>query len=352
MEADVPETVPAVSMESLLASFQAQLSSLTAAVAALAPNANLASDVASLAATVATLKASAIAPSPVAPNPLTPSIVVTKPLKVDAPRKFSGTGKTDPKGFIFQVETYCRASGPRSDIEVLQFLPSLFEGPALTWWRNLPSGHNNMPFSTWAAFTTAFLAYFVPPNHALAARDRLSRLTQTDRLSDYVNTFMECALDVGSDLSEREKFVRFREGLKPYLQREVDMRNASTFESALDAVLKYDAHASASRRFTAPVPHSRNSSSMASRPVPRSHSTSTHHVPMELGNVSSKPAVPQHRSAPTSKANSATKQFTRLTPELRTQLMAEGKCLYCRAPGHDREHCPVRPNRPNAQGRR
>ena len=37
------------------------------------------------------------------------------------------------------------------------------------------------------------------------------------------------------------------------------------------------------------------------------------------------------------------KRHQKLTPELRKQLMAEGKCLFCREKGHILPNCPKRP---------
>ena len=38
-----------------------------------------------------------------------------------------------------------------------------------------------------------------------------------------------------------------------------------------------------------------------------------------------------------------TKTFTKLTPEIREKLIKEGKCLYCREPGHKVADCPKKP---------
>src|SRR5256884_3859473 len=42
------------------------------------------------------------------------------------------------------------------------------------------------------------------------------------------------------------------------------------------------------------------------------------------------------------------KHHPKLTPELRKQLMAEGKCLFCHEKGHILPNCPKRPQNPKS----
>jgi hypothetical protein len=41
------------------------------------------------------------------------------------------------------------------------------------------------------------------------------------------------------------------------------------------------------------------------------------------------------------------RRFEKLTPQLRAQLIREGKCLYCREPGHMAMDCPKKKMHPN-----
>src|ERR1700716_802251 len=50
-----------------------------------------------------------------------------------------------------------------------------------------------------------------------------------------------------------------------------------------------------------------------------------------------------HRSGSRQAGQRPRKVFTKLTPEVRAQLLKEGKCLYCRETGHVVAQCPKKP---------
>jgi len=55
----------------------------------------------------------------------------------------------------------------------------------------------------------------------------------------------------------------------------------------------------------------------------------------------------ENTSRPPTPRNSQKKAstFSKLTPEIRSQLLKEGKCLYCREKGHILTNCPKRPKK-------
>ena len=64
--------------------------------------------------------------------------------------------------------------------------------------------------------------------------------------------------------------------------------------------------------------------------------------------------VPMDVDTAEMKANAIRTRFKKLTPEERSRLAKEGKCFYCKKPGHMAHGCPSRPKQrfpPRSQGR-
>jgi hypothetical protein len=182
---------------------------------------------------------------------------------------------------------------------------------------------------------TNLVANFVPNNASRVARDKLAALHQRSGVADYIREFRMVALDI-PDMNESEKLDRFTRGLKPFLRKEVLLKEPNRLDDAIQLVTKLDA-----ATYSAYNSHRSSDSSSAGH---NSDSTSSEGgadgcAPMELNAANSSRST----TPPTS-------QFQKLTPEMRAQLLAEGKCLYCRKPGHLRVDCPTRPPFPPRGG--
>lgn len=265
--------------------------------------------------------------------------------KASPPAHF--TGKRDSEAidsWLFSCLQYFHLTGLTDEARQIQFAGTLLRGPALVWFRTMVSSSELIQFiNSWAKFSAELKLNFCPTNMPKLARDRLASLRQTTfAVRDYVRDFRTVCLDIPA-MSEDEKLDRFVRGLKSSIRREVELRDPQGFDEAVKLAEKFDStYRSASS--SSPGPSGRFSRRYESDGP----------TPMELNAVPSQrqqhrgyqqgQRSGQHRSQSPGRS-----QFTRLTPELRSKLIAENKCLYCRESGHFVENCPKRPNQGNGR---
>jgi hypothetical protein len=232
--------------------------------------------------------------------------------------EFSGKTGEKVEEWLFSIGLCFKALHvPETDRITLA--AAVLRGSALTWWRSVAGAPNSTPPTVWEEFGKAITRAFGTVNPVRSARDKLAALRQTTSVSSYANTFRNLALEI-PDFHESEKLDRFIRGLKPQTQREVILRDPSTFEEAVNLADRYDSIAYAIQRNSYHSADTRRSS------YPSTDGATS----MELGTLTAK-------SPP---STTAKQRYTKLTPELRQQLIREGKCLYCRQPGHISLNCP------------
>lgn len=241
-------------------------------------------------------------------------------IRLPKPEVFNGGKRLkDAEEWLFVMDTYLTASSVSLDIERITVASGYLRGPALTWWRRISRVGNHDRPTTWHAFCQALLATFQPINPAETARDTLARLRQTTSVRQYASVMRDTALEIPgiSDAELKDRFIR---GLKAATQTEVRMRTPATFEEAVRVAERYDAIRYRTNHLNAP----------ANPAFGRGGSSGP--TPMELG------AAIDQRSTQARPNN----QRPRLTPVMRQQLIKEGKCFYCRKPGHMALNCPER----------
>jgi hypothetical protein len=150
------------------------------------------------------------------------------------------------------------------------------------------------------------------------ARDQLAACHQTSTITAYVTAFRELCVILKDHETPDSLLHKFISGLSEGVQKTLSVAHLPTLDLAIAAALKWEAAAThiAARRSTptSSTPHNPN---RTNHRLNAAHTLTT-------------PVVK-----------------TRLTPELRLQLAAEGRCFYCRQPGHLAAACPDRPARPD-----
>jgi hypothetical protein len=239
-------------------------------------------------------------------------------LKPEKPEAFRGLEQKSlhVETWLFQVKQYYRLINVTDESTRIQFAASLLQGHAARWYRlqsaRAPSGSD--PFLTWENFEGAIRKQFTPVNYEKRARDRLSELRQTTSVQRYLENFTALCLEI-TDLHPTEQLHRFVDGLKPHVRREVELRDAHTFEDAASMAERVDNISFSTRGPTASTPQFQRASD-----------------PMELGNLDV-----DLRNQP---------QAPRLSADQRQRLRESGVCYYCHQPGHLLVDCPIRQKRP------
>lgn len=119
----------------------------------------------------------------------------------------------------------------------VMFASTFLSGTASIWWYRLVQA-NSVP-TTWQEFSTALKHEFVSADHVRRARDKLCKLKQVRSVSTYVTDFRNVILTI-PDITPREKFDKFTDGLKNDIRVEVLKSNASNFEEAAQIALRVD----------------------------------------------------------------------------------------------------------------
>ncbi|MBA0671583.1 hypothetical protein Goklo_024438, partial [Gossypium klotzschianum] len=108
---------------------------------------------------------------------------------------------------------------------------------ALLWWRRKSTdekrGRNTI--GTWEEFQRELKKQFYPQFTEKEARAKLRRLTQQGTIREYVRAFSELMLQI-SDLSEKESFYWFEDGLKPWAKHELRRQGITELTVAMAEV--------------------------------------------------------------------------------------------------------------------
>ena len=155
-----------------------------------------------------------------------------------------GVTASPVKTWVFTLKTYFLASGvpATSHEQRIWYAATPLRGTAVEWWRQLCSmpsatdqqgrlagaasyfggtwGVTSRP-TTWDEFVQALIARFGFVEPSEQARRGLSGLRQAGSAQSYTREFLALANQI-DDLSPAEAKYRYYEGLKKFLQREVD----------------------------------------------------------------------------------------------------------------------------------
>jgi hypothetical protein len=230
------------------------------------------------------------------------------------PDTFNGDIKSDASAWLFEFDTYL-AVAQLDPAMYVGIAAVLLRGAAATWWRSVVT-KGTAP-TTYADFKIELVKMFEVINPVKNARDRLVRLRQIGAVRTYTSAFRNVCLEI-PDMNDSEMLDRYIRGLKDRVQQEVNVRNPSTLDEAARIAERYDSATYAVRSTGYNAPSSNRPTYAAAAATPK-----------DLGAV-------QH-------VDNSKPSYTELTPELRIQLIKEGKCLYCRKHGHMALSCPNKP---------
>jgi hypothetical protein len=248
----------------------------------------------------------------------------TKPEKYDGAR-----GQADQWCFAMeQYFTVCNITDPHR----ASFAGAMLTGSALVWWR--AASQEAEPIVTWDQFKANLLYTFKHIDNVKLARNRLRSLRQRASVDSYYIEFSKALFEIPG-ITEDEKMDRFYAGLKQPLQREIILREPSSFNELvrlahkLDQVLFEAGKWERSELFRRPDGGRQAGRGAIGQYRPNYSSSSNGPTPMELG------ALQHSDSAGTSRQHAR----NNLTPAERERLYREGRCFYCKEPGHTASSC-------------
>lgn len=243
-------------------------------------------------------------------------------LKAPTPETFKYPARdVNVSAWHFALDNYFILQPACTDASKIIYAGTLMRNGAAAWYRNTYPDPTRIT-DTWADFKARMHAEFQVISPVREARDRLAACRQTGSVAAYISAFRSIAVEI-PDLSAAEKFDRFVRGLKPAIQREVDMRAVTDFDTAATVAERYDAHT-----YRAEVRTNR----FQYRPAGYAQGSSAGPQPMELGVMHG-----QVRPSPLPGFSGSLRD----TPGLREKLDAAGLCFYCRASkDHRVNDCP------------
>jgi hypothetical protein len=182
--------------------------------------------------------------------------------------------------------------------------------------------------TSFAVFVQEIKSHFMTTTRVEDARERLPSLKQSGWVRGYVSAFQKLAMQI-PDMTEGEKFWRFKEGLNVALRKEVTKGECKTYDEAVRLVLRLDAVDTkfGNKSFS----HSNSHSHFTSKP---SHAP----APMEIDAI----RVGATNSVPKLSKDELKKKFGgKLTPDMKDEMRRLGVCFYCREQaGHVAQECP------------
>lgn len=270
-------------------------------------------------------------------------------------------GHKDPTTWIYTTGQFMRAARVEPG-DMVGHAVLLLAGSAQTWWRALEAAHMTgapPPPSTWDDFTRALSTQFRPSNVKELARVRLETVRQSGDVRTYVSLFRTTCLDI-PDIPEIEKLVRFVNGLKPHIRREIKLREveARGFEETVAMAERLDALERSLNATTGGRSRGHNM-----RPFGRyGHAARLGPTPMDVdvaeaadydesetgsestsdGEEDMEECEAAHVSQSRQRSRRVPTSAPRMDPAVRDKLRQEGACFLCHKPGHVKRECPRR----------
>ena len=257
----------------------------------------------------------------------------TTDLRPAKPSLFSAhKGSSRITSWLAELGRYFKAANCHEPHKRISFAATLLRGAPATWYdrhdRDVRA-RKKLDFTSWEEFESAIIKQFQSVNHDRIVRDQLATLSQRTSVQAYVTRFTELCLEI-EDISDAEMLDRFIRGLKPNAQRELELHRPVNLEDAIERAERVDAVDYRQRQRM-------NRDNFAPRRLPYNGPT-----PMELGAITHPHAELGAITAPNRQAA--------LTTTEKARLRQEGKCFYCREPGHVALQCPKKGRAINASG--
>ncbi|QRV84466.1 Retrotransposon gag protein [Ceratobasidium sp. AG-Ba] len=177
---------------------------------------------------------------------------IPKEVQTKKPDPFNRRKGKEAKNFIMKMEIYFDdyEEGIFDDKKkITNVLMNMQNGDAGNWAQpflhNLSLKEEHPILESWTSFKKAFLAHFLDPVKKEKAIRDLNKLTQTKSAQSYVTQFRTLMQEV--DWNDKALIDKFREGLKPEVQKELtritmllDDKQKVTLEGIFQAACKFD----------------------------------------------------------------------------------------------------------------
>jgi hypothetical protein len=132
------------------------------------------------------------------------------------------------------------------------------------------------------------------------------------------------------DMAEADKIFAFQRGLKPYIAREVDLREPYTLTDAMNFAIRADARNSLLFKQSSFNSNNYNNRALGNRPIPME----VDNLHMELSDEDESVSV----NATYAQRSSQVK-YPKISDADRERCMKERRCFNCKKTGHSSKQC-------------
>ena len=240
------------------------------------------------------------------PQPATLAQDTLRALDIPKPSTYDGNGSFHALDqFLFAAEMYLRIGNIIKPELQICIASGFLDGPALTWFQATMQSPDPLDrLTTWQQFRQGLYDNFAPANLVLNARNQLAECVQTGTVRDYLTRFRNLVIII-KDVGKAELFDRFTRGLKPYIRKELILREVDNFNDATRLAEKIETANSSTGHTTAP---------------PKT----------------------QAKNLRVNAINAGQTKLLKLSDAQRLECMRRGACFYCREDGHMIKDCPLR----------
>lgn len=144
--------------------------------------------------------------------------------------------------WLFQVEEFYTTIGLVDEVQKVRAGGLMLKGQAASWYRDVMR-RETTAIRTWRQFVEGVSRMFMPIGREKQARQQLDSAYQRsqDSVASYTTYFRRIVLAIGPGVSEEERLYRYVKGLRDPIQKEVYMREPSTFDEASYTAVRYEA---------------------------------------------------------------------------------------------------------------
>ncbi|KAG8498201.1 hypothetical protein CXB51_006628 [Gossypium anomalum] len=260
-------------------------------------------------------------------------------MDVPKPEKFKGARSArDVDNFLWEMEQYFRAMGIEDDAIKVNTASIYFTDVALLWWRRRSTDEKRggNAIGTWEEFQRELRKQFYPQYAEKEARAKLRRLTQQGTVREYVRAFSELMLQI-SDLSEKEAFYWFEDGLKPWAKHELRRQGITELTIAMAEAESFVELGPTKDKFESSQPNRKGNGERNHEEDEEGHSDDGHSTDSTSGNEKPRDVKRGTDSLSGNERPRDAKQRSNNPRDKRKKI----KCFLCQGP-HMLRKCPKR----------
>ncbi|KAG8488057.1 hypothetical protein CXB51_018328 [Gossypium anomalum] len=260
-------------------------------------------------------------------------------MDVPKPEKFKGARSArDVDNFLWKMEQYFRAMSIEDDAIKVNTDSIYFTDVALLWWRRRSTDEKcgGNAIGTWEEFQKELRNQFYPQYAEKEARAKLHRLTQQGTVREYVWAFSELMLQI-SDLSEKEAFYWFEDGLKLWAKHELRRQGITELIIAMAEAESFVELGPTKDKFESSQPNGKGNGESNHEEDEERHSDDGHSTDSTSGNGKPRDAK---RRTDSSSGNERPRDAKRRSNNPRDKGK-KIKCFLCQGP-HMLRKCPKR----------